>query len=193
MRYLQREIRMHQWIQIPVEEAKKLEDNGEISLDHGYQYNHPLTNAEIIEFHFDDHHTFLEKIENSEFGGNLSVREPIDKKPMLSFGQDECIFKQFSFTSASWTAPDGQKAVIPKDEGQGLMISAFVSREFGFGMDLSEEDLQKVNRERHGKKYSDEEAATKINGNPNKQTLTQSPLVLEFEYGANAQGYWDYD
>jgi hypothetical protein len=28
------------------------------------------------------------------------------------------------------------KPVIPKDEGLGVMISAFVSREFGFGMNL---------------------------------------------------------
>ncbi len=41
---------------------------------------------------------------------------------------------------------------------------------------------------------SDEEAAKKIRGNSsNKAGLTESPFVVEFEYGANNQGYWDYD
>jgi hypothetical protein len=45
--------------------------------------------------------------------------------------------------------------MIPKDEGLGVMISAFVSREFGFGYCLSPQDLQKVNSEREGKHYSE--------------------------------------
>ena len=75
------------------------------------------------------------------FGGNLSVWMPPNTRPLIGFGQDECIFKQYLFTNKAWTTPDGQKPVIPKDEGLGVMISAFVSREFGFGMKLSDEDL----------------------------------------------------
>ena len=84
--------------------------------------------------------------------------------------------------------------MIPKDEGLGVMISAFCSREFGFGLDISLEDLAKVNKKREGTKYSDEDAAKKIRGNSsNKAGLTESPFVVEFEYKANNQGYWDYD
>jgi hypothetical protein len=84
--------------------------------------------------------------------------------------------------------------MIPKDEGLGVMISAFVSREMGFGYNISEEDLVKVNERRQGKHYSDEEAAKKIKGNSlMKMPLTGSPFVVKFEYGANNQGYWDYD
>jgi predicted Zn-dependent protease with MMP-like domain len=36
------------------------------------------------------------------------------------------------------------KTCNSKDEGLGVMISAFVSREFGFGMNLSDEQLQEV-------------------------------------------------
>ena len=39
----------------------------------------------------------------------------------------------------------------------------------------------------------DETAATAVNGNPNKQPLTRSQFVVEFEYGASNQGYWDYN
>ena len=115
---------------------------------------------------------------------------------MICFGQDECIFKQFSFTPKAWTAPDGQKAMIPKDEGLGVMISAFVSREMGFGYGISKEDLVKVNEKRQGKHYSDEEAAKKIKGNSSMKTpLTGSPFVVKFEYGANKRllGLRPYD
>jgi hypothetical protein len=84
--------------------------------------------------------------------------------------------------------------MIPKDEGLGIMISAFVSRKVGFGYYISPDDLQKVNAVREGKYYSDVEAAKKIKGNTSrKAALTGSPFVLEFEYGTNNQGYWDYD
>jgi hypothetical protein len=51
------------------------------------------------------------------------------------------------------------------------MISAFVSREFGFGMVLSAEDLQKVNEHRQGKDYSDGLAAMDKRGTAAKQPL----------------------
>jgi hypothetical protein len=36
------------------------------------------------------------------------------------------------------------------DDGQGVMISAFQSHEFGFGMQICEEDLKKINENREG-------------------------------------------
>ena len=95
----------------------------------------------------------------TQFGGNLSVRKPRDAKPLFMFGQDECIFKQYSFTKKAWKSSDGSMALIPKDEGAGVMISAFVSREFGYGFELNNEDLVKVDTYRRGKQYSDREAA----------------------------------
>jgi hypothetical protein len=74
------------------------------------------------------------------------------------------------------------------------MISAFVSREFGFGYSISLGGLEKVNKKREGTHYSDQDAAKKIKGNSlMKAPLTKSPFVVKFEYGANNQGYWDYD
>ena len=83
--------------------------------------------------------------------------------------------------------------MMPKDEGLGVMLSAFVSRKFGFGFYISLDDLEKVNKKREGAHYSDKDAAKKIRGNTMKAPLTESPFVVEFEYGANNQGYCDYD
>jgi hypothetical protein len=68
-----------------------------------------------------------------------------------------------------------------------------VSREFGFGINLTQEQLAKVNQVRQGMKYSDEAAAKETRGKADKLPLTSSPFVIEFEYGANNQGYWRYD
>lgn len=78
-RYLKYERRAHRWIQITLEESKKLEREEIIPVRSGYYY----------------------------------------------------------MTGKSWIGPNGEKAISPKDEGQGVMISAFQSRHDGFGMDLS--------------------------------------------------------
>ena len=62
---------------------------------------------------------------------------PEGVKPMIVFGQDECIFKQYIFTKKSWMGPKGQTAIIPKDEGQGLMMSSFVSRDYGSNLQIT--------------------------------------------------------
>jgi hypothetical protein len=40
---------------------------------------------------------------------------------------------------------NGETAIMPKDEGMGMMISAFPSREFRFGFKMSEEQLANEN------------------------------------------------
>lgn len=159
----------------------------------GHKYTDKLTGCDMVEFHIDSHPHFFDRVSHKESGGLLSVRKPLGCNPLVCFGQDECIFKQYCFMTKSWTAPDGQKVVIPKDEGAGLMISAFVSREFGFGMALTEANLEKVNRAREGKSYSDELAATTVEGKATKEKLKDLPFIIEFEYGNKAQGYWEYD
>jgi hypothetical protein len=129
----------------------------------------------------------------TQFGGNLSVRMPPNAEPLICWGQDECIFKQFAFMGKAWTAPDGQKRVIPKDEGLGVMTSAFVSREFGFGTKLSDKELQTVNECRQGKNHSDKSAALDKRGTLTKQEpLKSSPFVAKFDCGMNAEGCWTY-
>ncbi len=48
---------------------------------------------------------------------------------------------------------------VPKDDGQGIMINAFQSREFGFGFDLTPDLLQEVNFTRQGKSYEDSKSS----------------------------------
>ena len=144
----------------------------------------------------DCHEKFQADCYDTEYGGHLSVRKPIGKKPVMILGQDESIFKQYSFTPCTWTLPNGKKPLIPKDDGKGVMISAFCSRELGYGpMFLSQPQLDKVNNMKRGKTkiYSDINAAIAINGSSSKPLLTESPFVIELEYGANAEGYWTYD
>jgi hypothetical protein len=74
------------------------------------------------------------------------------------------------------------KPILPKDDGYGIMISAMASCEFGFGMNLTDEQLRIVNEGRLRQKYSNNVAATSIYGNANKSNLTSSPFVFEFEY-----------
>ena len=79
------------------------------------------------------------------------------------------------------------------------MISAFVSNEFGHGMQLNKNDqLTRINTARDMKSYSDEFAVISKFGNNNNVTtkpkLTKSPIVQELEYCASSiDRYWSYD
>ena len=73
------------------------------------------------------------------------------------------------------------------------MISGFVSRELGFGWDITEEQYDAINRSREGQKYMDQDAAKKVKGSADKQPLVKDPSIFEFEPGTNAQGWWTYD
>ena len=58
------------------------------------------------------------------------------------------------------------------DEGIKTMISAFISCVHGLARRISDQDLDKVNFQRQGKQYADQEAAIKILGSANKGPLT---------------------
>jgi hypothetical protein len=175
--------------------GREIKASGEVTKGSGYKYTDELTGQSMVEYHVDDCKEFMEIMnKETEFGGKLSVRFDPEKRPLVVFGQDECIVKQYLSTPKSWTGADGEKPLTPKDDGHGVMISAFVSREFGFGtLDLMPEQLQQINSKRQGQKYKDEAAAKKKRGSELKQPLTKSPFVLEFEYGAAFDGYWTYN
>ena len=147
----------------------------------------------MVEHHVDASELFPIMMSNEVFGGNLSVRKHPDDKPLIIIGHDECIFKQYLTTTKAWTLPTGETQLIPKDDGAGVMISAFQSRDFGFGHPLTEQQLQAINESRRGKNYYDTEAAERILGHTTKLDLKTSPFTIEFEYGQNNQGYWCYD
>jgi hypothetical protein len=41
--------------------------------------------------------------------------------------------------------------------------------------------------------YRDEEAAVKKLGKQEKEDMKESPFIVQFEYGANGEGYWTYE
>ena len=190
-RYFDYELCSHRWVQISCFEREKMIKDGELDSHLGYKYLD--SNVEIWEYHVDDHLSFQERCNTLPYGGNLSVRKPHNQKPTLILGQDECIFKQFVFTKGNWLLPDGTKQLIPKDEGQGVMLSSFTSRELGYGYEITQDILDEINMKRNNTSYSDTDAAKLKNGTTIKPLLTESPFTRELEYGLNNEGYWTYE
>ena len=108
-------------------------------------------------------------------------------------GHEERILKQYQFTNKSWLVEDKSRPILPKDEGSGIMISSFQSREFLFRYPLSAEQLRNVNDKRRGESYCDEEAAKIRRGQQENKDLASSPFYVEFEYGEAQKGYWNYE
>ncbi len=63
---------------------------------------------------------------------------------MIKIRHNEAIMKQYLLTK-KWRGPNGDTALVPKDEGMGIMISAMVSREFGWGIDITKQQLERIN------------------------------------------------
>ena len=135
-----------------------MQSNGEVISGRGYIYQNNRDET-YIEFHIDNHPMFTGLGSVHPFGGNLSVRKLPSELPLIIWGQDKCIFRQFIFRNMTWTGPKGETPLMPKTEGQGIMVSRFVSREFGFGWQLSPKQLSIVNKCRENKNYTDEKAA----------------------------------
>ena len=113
----------------------------------GYKYE-DKNNKTHIEFHVDDSKYLNELGSKTPLGGFLSVCKLKHEKPLIIFGQDEYIFKQFIFRNKCWTPSSGETPLTPKDKGQGLMLSGFVSREYGFNWKLDENELKTINEYR---------------------------------------------
>jgi len=114
------------------------------------------------------------------------------EKAHFFFGHDECIFKQYLVTKKSWVGSNGKCTLIPKDDGQGVMISTFQSREASFGLELLDEQLTEVIKAQASEKYKDEEAAVAKCEKAPKDNLLENLFVKEFEYGTSGKGYWCY-
>ena len=184
------ELKSHCWISIPVSEAEEMAEKGELELELGYRYT--KDEKEYIEFHIDDHLKFQLIGDTLPYGGFLSVRILPNCKPLI-VGQDKCIFKQYIFSKGVWVLPDGTKQLIPKEEGQGVMLSSFCCRELGYGYPVQGYILGQVNKKRENETYSDEIAAREYLGTTKKQPLTSTPFVRELEYRKNHDGYWTYN
>ena len=115
-------------------------------LDAVLGYNYEIDGNTMHEYHCDDHITFQRQCNTLPHGGNLLVRKDPLQTPLLIFGQDGCIFKQYVFSQGQWVLPNGTKQLIPKDEGQGVMLSSFVSRELGYGFEIGAVAMEFINK-----------------------------------------------
>ena len=60
--YLENELRMHRWIQLPFTELNELEEQLEIEIGDGHHYTDPTSNVPMVELHVDSHPTFHERM-----------------------------------------------------------------------------------------------------------------------------------
>jgi hypothetical protein len=122
---------------------------------------------------------------------SMSIRALHGSMPIEVFGQDESVFSQFIFPTKAWMGPNQERGLFPKLLGEGLMISAFVSRDSGFGMPVSLAQLDSINRLRFGTEYIDKSAALSIHLTTRKASLKESPFVQSLLIGATKGGYWN--
>ncbi len=122
----------------------------------------------------------------TSLGGNLSVQFPISAwvRTFNHFWSWWMYIQAIPDARGTVVWPNHATCVVPKDGGMGLMISAFQSRVFSFGLDLTKDDLAKVNQKRAGR-YCDKETAIDTRKSATKAALTTSPFICEYEYGAN--------
>ena len=91
--------------------------------------------------HFKDYVNSRNKIKQSILDHALFCNFSV-YNPLLLFGQDKAIFKQFFMTLKIWLGQGGRKQPLhPKDVGLGLilMVSVFKGRALGFAMKMIEE------------------------------------------------------
>lgn len=69
-------------------------------------------------------------------------------------------------------------------------LHLIVVSQFGWGMELTAEQLHIINQDRDVRNYFDTAAATEVHGSAAKQSLTESPFLRRFEFGGS-NGYWN--
>jgi len=181
------------WIQIRLEKAQTIKD---LDLTFGYHYLDIVSNEQRVEFHIDYFNQVQEKNLPQQIQEHqdptMSIRVARGARPLMLIGQDESVFAQYLMPSKNWMGPNGEVPLLPKSEGDGYMLSAFISRDFGFGRQLSNDELLRINREKRiGQQYKDSQAATEILKTSDKPLLTESPFVKYLYIGANNEGYWN--
>ena len=182
------------WVQLSIIEATTIKD---LDVGFGYSYFDIVANKEMVELHVDYWNrvaqTQTQQQPILQKQATTSIRVSSKAKPIMIVGQDESVFAQYLLGSKTWVGPKGQRPLLPKSEGNGYMLSAFVSREFGYGRQLTEAELVRINCERRGinKTYIDTQAAMEILKTTQKPELTESPFVKYLYIGANNEGFWN--
>ena len=77
----------------------------------GYHYNDEKTGVAMVEYHIDtckEFHKMVSKYYNCRFGAYASVRRYYQKKMIIVFDNDGCIFKNNAYSSMTWIGPNGE-------------------------------------------------------------------------------------
>jgi hypothetical protein len=97
---------------------------------------------------------------------------------LIILGYNEAIIKHLTLTIIGWICRNSETAIVPKDDGAGIMLSAFQYREFGFGLEMSKQDLELGNEYQKDKNYQDGAAAKEKHGDIKKKYLLKVHLYL---------------
>jgi hypothetical protein len=100
-----------------------------------------------------------------------------------------CVIGEDSKSCDESSPPNNDKRVL---FGIAVMISATISRDTGFGLQLDSTKLAKINYSRQGKKYINEAVAMHVLNCTEKKEIKESPFIKYFELGANNEGYWGH-
>ena len=189
-KYFLYELNAYRWIQLDEEQAMELEKDEKHRLLCHIYYEYEDDNVKKREYHVDSHESL------HDMKPTLSVRHNLLSRPLIILGQDESVFKQHSFSHKCWIGPNGETNLLPKNDGCSQMVSGFASRDFGFGLHLSEEELWSVNERRKSNEWStycEKEAATEVYGSDKKKMIKDRlTLVRFFDLGVKEEGYWNY-
>ena len=177
----------NRWVQVSLSRALSIKS---IDIEMGHRYFDIIQDEEHIEFHID----YWSRFGEAGITATKSLRVASRARPLMIVGQDESVFAQYLLGSKTWVGNKGQRPLLPKSEGDGYMLSAFVSRDFGFGRQLTDMELESINnarRTKNGGTYTDQHAAMEILGTIVKADLTESPFVKYLFIGVNNEGYWN--
>ena len=87
---------MHHWVQFKSNEVDMLKVNKKIPMKIKPSHEWIEDGIRFCEFHADYANYFFKYgHKNLKFGGNLSVRRDMNKKSLMSWGQDEVNFSHF--------------------------------------------------------------------------------------------------
>ena len=143
----------------------------------------------FCEYHKNTHSVFA----------NFSPKIPIlceeAVRPLILIRQDESCFKQYRFSQKYWTRPSGEMKLLPKSDEYTWMVSAFVSKDFGVGLMVSDEEMKLVNKRRQSGEwnhYVSMEEAIDVYGTSKKKSLkNKHTLIQYFNVEINKEGYWN--
>ena len=172
--YLNYETNAYLWVHMKEDVAILLENDQNINLAKVYHSYVGADGVPMREYHVDIHPHLYSFVHNQKMGGDLSVRRNEGSRPVIIIGQDESVVKQYSFSSKCWQGVSGERKLLPKSDGYSLMISAFCSRAFGLSLNVTDEELVKINMRRTEgitSHYVSTESANDIYGSTLKKTI----------------------